>query len=361
MFRLPYSISQKSITQTAMLPPDLYRAKILPIADASPRPLWSVMIPTYHCAGYLRGTLQSVLAQAPSVEQMQIMVVDDGSTEDDPQAVVLELGQGRVEFYQHPQNVGYIQNFASCLQRSRGHLIHLLHGDDAVLPGFYAKMQQLFEQHPEIGAGFCRQVLMDDHGHWKYFSIVEQRHSGVLANWLARVSAELTLQTPAMVVRREVYETLGGFDARMQSCGEDWEMWCRIAAQYAVGYEPEPLVLYRDRAHSLTKRSVRTGQNIRDVRLATAMVQDYLPAAIAHQVIPRAQKSWADWAISFAEQMIDQGDREAARLQITEALHCSRAIGIWRQAAYLLLRIGKQGLLQKLSPLGRQKVKNSPA
>ena len=242
-----------------------YRSCIPPLADRSYRPPWSVMIPTYNCADYLRETLTGVLAQNLGPALMQIEVIDDCSSQDDPQAVVEELGKGRVSFYQQPQNVGYIKNFATCLERSQGHLIHLLHGDDCVLDGFYQKMQQLFQQYP-IGAGFCRHVLMDERGHWKYFSALEQPERGVLNNWLERVASELTLQTPSMVVRREVYEELGGFDSRMLSCGEDWEMWCRIAAKYPVGYEPEVLALYRDRSNSQTKRSVLTGQNIRDVR-----------------------------------------------------------------------------------------------
>ena len=55
----------------------------------------SVMIPTYNCATFLRTTLESVLAQDPGPEQMQIEVVDDHSTEDDPAVVVRALGAGR--------------------------------------------------------------------------------------------------------------------------------------------------------------------------------------------------------------------------------------------------------------------------
>lgn len=53
-----------------------YSHTILPVADGEPRPLWSVMIPTYNCASYLRETLASVLAQDPGPDLMQIAVVD---------------------------------------------------------------------------------------------------------------------------------------------------------------------------------------------------------------------------------------------------------------------------------------------
>ena len=67
--------------------------KINQITDEVKRPLWSVLIPTHNCAHYLRETLQSVLAQDPGEAIMEIIVVDDHSTKDDPEAVVKEFGK----------------------------------------------------------------------------------------------------------------------------------------------------------------------------------------------------------------------------------------------------------------------------
>ena len=96
--------------------PELPR-RFAPPADAKDRPL-SVMIPTYNCAGYLRETPASVLAQDPGPDQMQIEVVDDCST-DDPQAIVDELARTRVSFHQQPENRGHTHNFNTCIERSR--------------------------------------------------------------------------------------------------------------------------------------------------------------------------------------------------------------------------------------------------
>ena len=60
------------------------RAAIAPPAGELARPRWSVMIPTFNCAERLRVTLAGVLVQDPGPEQMQIEVVDDCSTDDDP-------------------------------------------------------------------------------------------------------------------------------------------------------------------------------------------------------------------------------------------------------------------------------------
>jgi hypothetical protein len=189
-------------------------------------------------------------------------------------------------------------------------------------------------------------MILNEHGDWQRFSRVEQPESGVLSHWFMRIATELPLQTPSMVVRREVYETLGGFDCRLMSCGEDWEMWVRIAAQYPVAYEIEPLALYRDRSNSLTKRSTKTGQNIRDVRTATDIVKSYLPTPVAEQLNRKARENWAGWALHYAEQFLAHRDRRAAMTQIREGLQCSRSYSTVIQAILLVLKIAKQWIVQ---------------
>ncbi|GET35675.1 glycosyltransferase family 2 protein [Microseira wollei] len=325
-----------------------YRATLPPVPEGVSRPLWSVMIPTYNCAKYLRETLASVLAQDPGAEVMQIEVVDDRSTQDDPAAVVEELGRGRVGFYQQPQNVGHVKNFQTCLERSRGHLIHLLHGDDCVRPGFYRKLQSALEQKPEIGAAFCRQILMDEQGHWQQLTWLEQPESGVLSNWLERIAVEQRIQTPSIVVRREVYEKLGGFNSRL-SWSEDWEMWVRIAAKYPVWYEVEPLAIYRMHSNSSSGRHMRTGENMRDVRRAIEIFQSYLPQTNASQLVNQARENWALDALTYTvPEMLDRGDLAAATIQIQEALKCRVSLNVIRSLLPLILRMGKRLILRSI-------------
>jgi hypothetical protein len=108
--------------------------KIEPLPGSESRPLWSVMIPVFNCAHLLEQSLKSVLAQDPGADRMQIEVIDDCSTKDDPARVVEEIGKGRVSFYRQPQNGGAINNFNTCIKRSRGKLVHILHGDDWIEP-----------------------------------------------------------------------------------------------------------------------------------------------------------------------------------------------------------------------------------
>lgn len=325
-----------------------YRSKIATVPAGVARPLWSVMIPTYNCANYLKETLMSVLAQDPGRELMQIEVVDDCSTLDDPEAIVKELAGDRVSFYRQPQNVGHIQNFDTCLQRSRGRLIHLLHGDDLVMPGFYHKLQVGFDQHPEIGAAFSRHVFIDELSNWTQLSNLEQTHSGILTNWLEKIAVRQLIQTPAIVVRREVYERLGGFDRRMKCWGEDWEMWVRIAAQYPIWYESQPLALYRQSSTSLTGKTLRTGENIQDFRQAIEIVKEYLPAQKSATLNRNALQNYANYALITAESFIKVKDLTAAIAQIRAAIACYFSLATMTMLLKLSLKAVNREISSKL-------------
>jgi hypothetical protein len=295
-----------------------------PVAAGVERPLWSVMIPTFNCAGTLRATLESVLAQDPGAEAMQIEVVDDCSTRDDPEAVVAELGHGRVGFHRQPHNRGHVANFNTCLQRSHGRLVHLLHGDDCVRDGFYTVMQRGFDTRPGIGAAFCRYISADRAGHWGKIAPLEQDEPGVLAGWLEKIAVGQRLQPPCVVVRRAVYEHLGGFDARVRSYGEDWEMWVRIAAHYPVWYEPEPLALYRVGGASLTSGAMRSGDNVRDLVRVIDLIGPLLPAADAERLRREALETTARTALERARRALGASDA-VALAQVRAAWGVSRS------------------------------------
>ena len=288
------------------------------------------MIPTFNCAAFLRDALTGVLAQDPGRDAMQIEVVDDSSDRDDPQGVVEQLGGGRVSFFRQPANVGHIRNFDTCLMRARGRLVHLLHGDDAVLPGFYCQMERPFDADPEVGAAFCRHIFIDEAGREQSVGRALQPRSGVLLNWLETIAVGQRLQTPAMVVRREVYERLGGFDRRA-GCAEDWEMWVRIAAHFPVWYEAAPLARYRLRASSLYGRRIRSGANLRDLRRVIAINRELLPPGRAESLTRQARINCALGGLRRARWLLDAGDREAALAQAKTALQCSRAWPVVRE------------------------------
>jgi hypothetical protein len=304
------------------------------------------MIPTYHCAGYLRHALRSVLAQDPGPDVMQIEVVDDHSTADDPEAVVEEVGAGRVGFYRRPENGGHVRTFNTCLQRARGELVHLLHGDDYVLPGFYERLRVGFAGVPDLGMAFTRHLYVEGEEGHEVPSLLERPEPGVMEDWTRAIAAGQRLAPPSVAVRRAVYEHLGGFDRRLTCAGEDWEMWVRIAVHYPVWFEPEPLAAYRvKRPGALTDDAGRTGRLARDMRRATEIIEgylpDHLPQAEARTLTRRARTTYAGWGLEAVEQMLEAGRWGAAAAQAVESLRCSPSLRTLRGVGRLVRRVAR--------------------
>ncbi|ULQ56292.1 glycosyltransferase [Flavihumibacter rivuli] len=249
--------------------------RIAPLPTGIDRPLWSVMIPVYNCYGYIERTLRSVLDQDAGPEQMQIEIIDDASTDGDIEAMVHCLGKGRVQYFRQPVNRGSLRNFESCINRAKGYRVHILHGDDMVKPGFYQEIEALFKAHPEAGAAFTRNDYIDERDRHLHSKPNIQENKGIIENWLFKIASANLLQPPAIVVKRSVYEHLGGFFA--VHYGEDWEMWARIAAHYPVAYSPESLALYRKHNENITANAYKTGQCIRDIEKVISIIQGYVP------------------------------------------------------------------------------------
>ncbi|WP_347160181.1 glycosyltransferase family 2 protein [Pontibacter chitinilyticus] len=286
--------------------------EIKPVPAGVARPLWSVMIPVYNCSQYLAETLESVLQQALPLQDMQIEVVDDASTDADVAALVNRIGQGRITYFRQPQNVGSLCNFETCINRAKGQLVHLLHGDDKIRPGYYKKMAQLFAQYPEAGAAFCRFNTFDETGDI-YLPQPERPEDGLLSDWLLRIGARQRIQYAAITVRREVYEKLGAFYG--MKYGEDWEMWVRIAKHYAVAYTPEVLADYRKHTSSISGQMFHTGQYLRDMMRAIALIQQHLPAAQQPIVRKKATNYYANFGFKITKKLWKRTHNKKAVLE----------------------------------------------
>lgn len=273
-------------TRTPQQPP-----VIAPLESGVHRPLFSVMIPAYNCIHYLGHTIQSVLTQALPEAEMQIEVIDDASTDGDVAALVANIGKGRVGYYRQPENGGSLRNFETCINRAKGHYVHILHGDDFVVDGFYQEIQTLFDAHPTIGAAFTDFIYVDEENKELWVEKPLTTETGVLDNWLEKIAVGQRVQPPAMVVKRSVYEQLGSFFG--VHYGEDWEMWVRIAAYYDVAHSPKYLARYRIHTTNITSRSFLSGQNIRDINQVIKTIAHYLPADIRDYLSDQARRNFS--------------------------------------------------------------------
>jgi glycosyltransferase involved in cell wall biosynthesis len=208
---------------------------------------WSIVIATYNRAKYLPDALCSVFAQG--VAGMQVIVVDDGST-DGTRDVVSRFG-GRVQYvYQENRGPSAARNRGICL--ARGEFISFLDSDDVWLPGKMRLERELFESHPEAD------VVATDNDSWiegrlfvesSFRSIgLELGRSGPrllppdLHDW---VEGKL-FATCCLTLRRSALWRLGSepFDPSLQSF-EDWDFEVRMLRRCRVLVVPRVMASVR--------------------------------------------------------------------------------------------------------------------
>jgi GT2 family glycosyltransferase len=271
------------------------------------RPRWSVMIPNYNSGECLRKTLQSVLAQDRGAEHMQIEVVDHCSTEGDPEALVRAVGRGRVMFYRRPKNEGAVANFNACIQRSRGYLIHILHSDDYLLPGFYTEIERMAKLYANSVLLATRCFYIDESDVITDVTprIPELERSGHSA---ASLYYNTPIQFPGVVIRREFYEAHGGYITDLVHVA-DREMWVRAVSLGGGAVSSNVLACYRMAGSNDTASVLRSGENVRDLlRVAGIFRNKYPGFSVNH-----ARRVASYLALKQARRLSALNDRNSAQ------------------------------------------------
>jgi glycosyltransferase involved in cell wall biosynthesis len=301
---------------------------ISPVVSDAPRPFWSVMIPTFNPhPNFLAQTLDAVLTQDPGPATMEICVVDDCSSGGDPCAALRGGQRERISSFRHARHVGIGGNWNTCIERARGHWVHILHQDDLVRPGFYDRLRQGIDAAPAVGAAFCRDIVIDAQGQPKWSQALLRDTPGILDDWIEHVFVGLHLRASALVVQRSVYEALGGFRLDMEYA-LDWDMWKRIAAAYPLWYEPETLACYRRHPTSASFTFLRSGDNIAEIRRSIELSAAVLPAAIAADVTRKTRATYTKYAVTTAWRALLARDLRATIAQIRGARKLTSTLAV---------------------------------
>jgi len=251
------------------------------------------MLPTYQPGRYLVDALRSVLQQDLGPAEMQITVVDDASPTVDVAALVAEAApDGRVEVHRMVSNQGLAGNWNQCVRMARGGIVHVLHQDDLVRDGFYRRMLPAFSVSQDIGMAFCRLQFIDENDHITGRTHRERWRAGILRDWLPKIAEWQRIQCASVLVRRSVYEDLGGYRDDLHYA-LDWEMWVRIAARYSTWYEPQLLACYRRHGGSETSRLQNAGRVGRDILKTIGTFADHLPATDRERLMQGAYRCFA--------------------------------------------------------------------
>lgn len=201
----------------------------------------SVIIPAYNCAAFLARAVDSVLRQ--TMQDFEIVIVDDGSTDETPAVVGLYRAERRVRYLvQGNRGLPAARNAGMAV--STAPYVAFLDADDELAPDALAVLSTALDADP--GAGWCVMDILRITGETR--EVVRSRipgdtYYGVLEDDFIR---------RGMFFRRVVLTAAGHYDPSIRM-REDWDLNIRLVhAGVPFVYVPEPLYWYHWREGSIT-------------------------------------------------------------------------------------------------------------
>jgi glycosyltransferase involved in cell wall biosynthesis len=208
-------------------------------------PLVSVLMPARNAGRYLRAAVQSVLAQ--TLRDLELVVVDDGSTDDtrqilagvvDPRLVVVRLEASRG--LPHALNHG--------VRAARAELIARLDADDVALPDRLERQLAAMRAAPPLALLGTRAHLIDTEG--RRLGNLDRPLGAHAIRWYHLFDNPFVHST-VMFRRAVVRDELGGYDESFLTATEDWDLWSRILRRHPAANLPDRLIEYRTHPASM--------------------------------------------------------------------------------------------------------------
>ena len=249
-------------------------------------PTVTAVMAVYNDPEFVRGGVESLLAQElPPGHRLEVVVADDGSTDGTP-AILDDLAAGdpRVRVFHRPRS-----NQATCLAfaaaEARGKYVANLDADDVALPGRLAKQAAFLDAHPAVGwLGTGERRVDQDTGETvdRLLPTGDAAIRRLAARCIPYVHSSIMLRKSATVDRGVNYDPA-------QSFMQDFEFFLRAAAVCEVANLPEVLVTRRIRTSSFYQSSLKKGRYNRKLcKLSARAVRQFgLPAW--HLAFPAAR------------------------------------------------------------------------
>ncbi|MBF9046469.1 glycosyltransferase [Rhodobacterales bacterium LSUCC0031] len=224
-------------------------------------PKVSVVLPVYNGTLYLRESIDSILAQ--SFTDFELLVLNDGSS-DASGAIAQSYVDSRIRYIEH-RNMGLAATLNKGVSLAKGEFIVRQDQDDVSLPTRVARQVEYLERHPEVA------VL----GTWATVVNAEgqpdgRKHRHPVGNAALRVETlfDSAFVHSSVTMRRDALLATGGYTTdRTRQPPEDYELWSRLLRTHLASNIPEPLLLYREVASSMS-RTMKTDFFERVIRIS---------------------------------------------------------------------------------------------
>ena len=218
----------------------------------------SVVIPTYNRAGLVREALLSVLHQ--TFQDFEVIVVDDGSTDNTREQVVSFQEDDRVTYiYQENQGPSEARNTG--IRASKGKYVALLDDDDIALPQRLERQFNFLERNKNcalLGTA-CHEINEDE----SILRTIQLPSTDIEIRWTLLFNSSFVHSS--VMLRKEALLAVGSYISDDKySCVDDYELWSRLSRHYQAANLPEVLLKYRKNplGISIVKREIQEKQSI---------------------------------------------------------------------------------------------------
>jgi glycosyltransferase involved in cell wall biosynthesis len=265
-------------------------------------PRVSVVIPTYNSAALVEEAVRSALAQ--TMPPAEVIVVDDGSTDDTADRLA-DFGPPVRVIRQANGGVSSARNRA--LAAATGDLIAFLDADDVWHPDKLRRQLEVLAARPELGLLGTLTVA------WPGAFPDALPEGAVVRVRLDDLVVRNHFVTSSMIIRRACVERVGAFDSDL-SGPEDYDYWLRAAAIAPAAQLHLPLTGYRDVGGSLSKQALRMEAGMR--RILGKLER----SGVFHGRTRLRRKAWAYFHYSCAYMHGAAGHRTAALQNAVQSL-----------------------------------------
>lgn len=289
-------------------------------------PQVSVITPTYNRADFLMTAIESV--QAQTFDNWEMLIVDDGSTDDTAELVSsYATKDSRIRYFRQP-NQGQSVARNRALEHARGEFVCFLDSDNAWIPEKLGSQLAVFRESPEVDVVYGDIITINEAG--KEISRANmQRYSGFIT--LQMLKDNCVSMNTAMA-RRQCFDEMGGMSGQRR-VADDYDLWLRFSARYRFRYIPEFLAYYRVMENQISSdKTARFDTNeaiIRDFREA-------YPEALSN---PEFNQAFAFFYTRKGRYLATKGDLRGALRNITRALlYSPLSWAPWRGLAAVVLK-----------------------
>ncbi|MFW1951648.1 glycosyltransferase family 2 protein [Acinetobacter beijerinckii] len=213
-------------------------------------PLVTIAIPSYNHGQYIQDAIKSALNQ--SYENIELIIIDDGSTDNSIEKIKELLSQCEERFvrfeFRHRANRGLCNTLNEAIEWAKGQFFCTLASDDIMFPEKTSLQLEAFQLDQEIVC-ICGgnhtidshnqtiKVNVNDYGEYKFHRIFMHRFD---------------LPASSQMIRTDILREVGGFNPNTKV--EDWDLWLKLSKLgKKIIYIPHALIGYRSHENNISK------------------------------------------------------------------------------------------------------------